>query len=109
MPSVRQRTEGPGEHVKDLVSLKPEGFQRVKETNMSRTKQMSPTKHYGLNATLIGMALVTLTACGEIATLPVAAGTGPNPTLPPPQHALIPTVNIAPAIGWPSGATPQGA
>jgi len=76
---------------------------------MSRTKQMSPTKHYGLNATLIGMALVTLTACGEIATLPVAAGTGPNPTLPPPQHALIPTVNIAPAIGWPSGATPQGA
>jgi len=62
-----------------------------------------------LNATLIGVALASLTACGEIATLPVSAGTGANPTLPPPQHTLIPTVNIAPAQGWPPGATPQAA
>jgi glucose/arabinose dehydrogenase len=50
-----------------------------------------------------------LNACGEIATLPVSAGTGPNPTLPPPNPTRIPTVNIAPAIGWPAGALPQAA
>ncbi len=50
-----------------------------------------------------------LAACGEMAHLPVTAGTGPSPALPPPQHTLIPTVNIAPARGWPSGAMPQAA
>ena len=41
--------------------------------------------------------------------LPQAAGFGPNPTLPAPQKSLIPTVNIAPAVGWPSGAQPIAA
>lgn len=36
-------------------------------------------------------------------------GTGPNPKLPEPNPTLIPTVNIAPAIGWPQGAKPQAA
>ncbi|MET3139732.1 glucose/arabinose dehydrogenase [Undibacterium sp. GrIS 1.2] len=31
---------------------------------------------------------------------------GSNPTLPKPQKQLIPTVNIAPAIGWPLGMKP---
>ncbi len=53
--------------------------------------------------------LLTLTACGEMATLPVSAGTGPQPALPAPQHALLPTVNIAPAQGWPQGTTPHPA
>jgi glucose/arabinose dehydrogenase len=44
-----------------------------------------------------------------MATLPVAAGTGPQPTLPAPRPTLIPTVNIAPAVGWPAGARPQTA
>ena len=44
-----------------------------------------------------------------MATLPISAGTGPQPTLPPPQQTLIPTVNIAPAQGWPPGATPRAA
>src|SRR5688572_21779666 len=44
-----------------------------------------------------------LSGCGESATLPVEAGTGPNPELPAPKETLIPTVNIAPAKGWPSG------
>ena len=60
-------------------------------------------------ATLIGVALATLSACSEIATLSVSAGTGPNPTLPAPQNTLMPTVNIAPAIGWTMGAMPQAA
>ena len=54
---------------------------------------------------LAGLILCTA-GCGERATLPVKAGMGPNPTLPPPQHTLLPTVNIAPAKGWPAGATP---
>ena len=41
--------------------------------------------------------------------LPLSAGTGPRPTLPAPHQTLIPTVNIAPAKGWPVGATPQAA
>jgi glucose/arabinose dehydrogenase len=58
----------------------------------------------------IGAVLaVLLSACGEIAKLPVTAGIGPTPTLPPPVTPLIPTVHIAPAIGWASGALPQAA
>ena len=61
---------------------------------------------YGL---LMLAALITLTACGEIASLPVSAGFGSNPTLPAPNKTIIPTVNIAPAIGWPSVAMPKAA
>nr|WP_297458870.1 sorbosone dehydrogenase family protein [uncultured Halomonas sp.] len=57
----------------------------------------------------LGFLALTLTACGEMARLPVSAGIGPDPTLPPPNESLIPTVNIAPATGWPLGATPQAA
>ncbi len=39
--------------------------------------------------------------------MPVAAGIGPDPTLPPPNKTLIPTVNIANAVGWPAAATPS--
>lgn len=44
-------------------------------------------------AALIGVMVLALAACGEMATLPISAGTGPQPTLPPPQQTLIPTVN----------------
>jgi glucose/arabinose dehydrogenase len=63
--------------------------------------------HASLPATLL--LAVALAACGEEATLPVAAGTGPNPTLPPPNATMIPTVNIAPAKGWPAGVAPTPA
>ena len=65
-----------------------------------------------VRAGLIGAALAALAAlaaCGETALLTVAAGTGPRPELPPPRSTLIPTVNIAPAQGWPHGVTPQAA
>src|SRR5450830_1932726 len=61
------------------------------------------------SSALIGAVVLALAACGEVATLPLSAGIGPEPTLPPPRHTLIPTVNIAPAKGWPLGATPQAA
>ncbi|RON06300.1 sorbosone dehydrogenase family protein [Pseudomonas brassicacearum] len=50
-----------------------------------------------------------LAACGESATLPVSDGTGPSPKLPEPHKTLIPTVNIAPAVGWAAGAKPIAA
>ncbi|MEO8058456.1 MAG: sorbosone dehydrogenase family protein [Burkholderiales bacterium] len=60
-------------------------------------------------AGIAGVMLAVLAACGEVATLPVSAGTGPQPTLPAPAPSLIPTVNIAKAKGWAPGATPTTA
>jgi glucose/arabinose dehydrogenase len=54
-------------------------------------------------------ALAFFTGCMERATVPESAGIGPKPELPPPRSSLIPTVNIAPAQGWPEGATPKAA
>ena len=61
------------------------------------------------SALMIGAVVLALAACGGVATLPISAGTGPQPILPPPQQTLIPTVHIAPARGWPPGAAPQPA
>ncbi|AOE69569.1 sorbosone dehydrogenase [Pseudomonas fluorescens] len=58
---------------------------------------------------LLIMVAGTLAACGESSTLKVSDGTGPSPQLPEPNKPLIPTVNIAPAIGWPDGMKPTAA
>jgi len=52
-----------------------------------------------------------LSACASFdpPALPVEAGMGPNPRLPAPDKNLVPTVNIAPAKGWPSGTKPVAA
>ncbi|MEJ5061692.1 MULTISPECIES: PQQ-dependent sugar dehydrogenase [unclassified Pseudomonas] len=50
-----------------------------------------------------------LAACGETSSLQVSDGTGPSPKLPEPNKTLVPTVNIAAAIGWPEGAKPVAA
>jgi glucose/arabinose dehydrogenase len=55
------------------------------------------------------MPVVWLFAFREQATVDVAEGYGPNPKLPVPNPGLIPTVNIAPAIGWPEGRIPLAA
>lgn len=47
-----------------------------------------------------------LLACGSTAQLPVSAGIGPDPRLPEPDPPLFPTVNIAPAVGWPDQRAP---
>jgi glucose/arabinose dehydrogenase len=54
-------------------------------------------------------ALLALSACGDEATQSVDAGIGPDPNLPKPNETLFPTVNIAPAKGWPQGAAPKPA
>ncbi|TRW91243.1 sorbosone dehydrogenase family protein [Candidatus Methylobacter oryzae] len=56
--------------------------------------------------TVIAMALAS---CGDVAQLPVTAGVGPHPQLPPPNPTWIPTVNIAPAVGWPENRKPMAA
>ncbi len=58
---------------------------------------------------LLSTSILLLTACGEAARLPASAGIGNSPTLPAPNKTLIPTVNIAPAKGWPNAVTPIAA
>jgi glucose/arabinose dehydrogenase len=50
--------------------------------------------------------LLALAACGDPARLPLEAGIGPTPQLPPAESALIPAIKVAKASGWPAGATP---
>ena len=50
-----------------------------------------------------------MAGCGDQATVASDQGFGPSPTLPPPNKTLIPTVNIAKAIGWPANAKPVAA
>ena len=58
---------------------------------------------------LFAVVAIALTACGEVAQLPIAAGVGPHPQLPPPNPTIIPTVNIAQAVGWPENGKPMAA
>jgi len=58
----------------------------------------------------LALALVALAGCGETAArLPAGAGFGASPQLPAPEQSAVPTVNIAPAKGWPAGMAPTGA
>ena len=58
-------------------------------------------------AAAAGLALLAvLAACGDTATLAPSAGMGATPTLPQPKSSLIPTVVIAPALGWLEGGMP---
>lgn len=52
--------------------------------------------------------LIGLSAC-RTDSLPVSTGIGPDPLLPEPDTSLVPTVNVAPAIGWPEGDAPVAA
>jgi glucose/arabinose dehydrogenase len=58
---------------------------------------------------LLAVAVAGFAGCGGGAALPESAGIGPRPTLPPPNPTLIPTIEIAPAKGWPDHATPTAA
>ena len=63
--------------------------------------------------TLAALAAVVtvfaLAGCADKAMLPPVASTGPTPVLPAPSTSLIPTVDIAPAKGWPARTTPRAA
>lgn len=63
-----------------------------------------------LKSKLFGcVVLLVIVSCSQEANLPVSAGFGPDPVLPPPPKVFLPTVNIAPAKGWPNGEQPSAA
>ncbi|MES2662667.1 MAG: sorbosone dehydrogenase family protein [Pseudomonadota bacterium] len=53
--------------------------------------------------------VLVLTACQQTETLPEEQKFGANPKLPEPKKQLLPTVDIAPATGWPDGEKPIAA
>lgn len=53
------------------------------------------------------LALAGAACCAWAQTYP--PGFGPHPALPAPEHHLIPTVHIAPAVGWTAGTQPVAA
>ncbi len=55
------------------------------------------------------IAVGVLSACADVTQLPPNADFGAHPQLVAPRHSLVPTMHIAPAKGWPSGAKPVGA
>jgi len=76
---------------------------------MHGVKVLRESVHGSMIAALLSGPVLALAACGEVAKLPISAGTGAQPTLPPPVHTLVPTVRVAPAKGWPAGAMPHAA
>ena len=55
---------------------------------------------------VLGVTLLAGSVGAAAANFPAPPGFGPQPSLPAPQQSVLPTVNIAPAIGWPAGGTP---
>jgi glucose/arabinose dehydrogenase len=62
----------------------------------------------GRLAGLVAAASVAV-ACGGAAKLAERDTVGPTPTLPAPQRALLPEINVVTAVGWPPGAQPTAA
>jgi len=60
-------------------------------------------------AALATAALFGLSACGAPSVLPPEATVGPDPKLPAPDKKLVPTVQVANAVGWAAGAKPRTA
>jgi glucose/arabinose dehydrogenase len=59
---------------------------------------------------LLALLLVSLaSSCGDNSRLTPAAGTGSDPALPAPSRSAIPTIAVAPAVGWAAGAMPTPA
>ena len=66
------------------------------------------SRHLLLAACFAGMA-VGLAACNEQETAIAEQTYGAKPALPAPEKSLIPTVNVAKAVGWPAGGKPIAA
>jgi glucose/arabinose dehydrogenase len=60
------------------------------------------------SAAALGAAALAA-SCGQSARLTVADGMGSDPELPPPNRSFIPTIDIAPAVGWTDGGAPVAA
>jgi glucose/arabinose dehydrogenase len=62
---------------------------------------------FSILAAAIGVVVVS--SCAKHARLDAVQTTGPSPTLPPPEEALVPEVKISPAVGWKAGEKPTPA
>lgn len=62
-----------------------------------------------LRTLFIVASLLLLSACAEHAQLSKEAVTGTDPQISQPRRTLVPTIDIAPAVGWPAGASPTPA
>jgi glucose/arabinose dehydrogenase len=67
-----------------------------------------PSRRLSLAISLISLAL-PLAACQQQETATAEQTYGPKPTLPAPEKSLIPTVNVAKAVGWSTGGKPIAA
>ncbi|MGJ7612761.1 MULTISPECIES: PQQ-dependent sugar dehydrogenase [unclassified Variovorax] len=79
---------------------------------MKTPQQASARKAFPWQAPTMTVAVAVallLAGCGEAAKLTPEATTGPSPKLAEPNKTLIPTVNVAPAIGWTDTAMPTAA
>ena len=65
--------------------------------------------HHRIAPALAALALAGLSACAGAPADGPANPVGPNPALPPARSSLIPTVNIARAVGWPADGQPAAA
>ena len=83
-------------------SLVKPSFYLVKPTKLT-------TKLLFATSVFLSLAACSDATIGAATKESAIAGVGPNPNLPAPHKNLIPTVNIAPALGWPVGGTPVAA
>jgi glucose/arabinose dehydrogenase len=60
-------------------------------------------------ASIAVVIALMLAACGDESKVPAADTVGPDPVLPEPTTSLIPTVNVAGAVGWPPDGMPLAA
>jgi glucose/arabinose dehydrogenase len=57
----------------------------------------------------LALLTILLSTAAAAAAQNMPAGFGPNPAMPAPVHALIPTINVAPTDPWPKGTHPTAA
>ena len=62
-----------------------------------------------IRVVLLVCTLFPVLSCGRRAVVPLSEGFGPQPTLIEPRTSLIPTIDVAEALGWAAGATPVAA
>jgi glucose/arabinose dehydrogenase len=92
-----------------VSATKPRASTAIRQQNDLLDSARAPIRPGSHLIVSLLCATQSLAACGHVAELTIADGTGPHPTLPIPHKTFIPTVNIATATGWAHGATPKAA
>ena len=93
--------------VTSVSPIQPAG-RRVWNVRLAKLRRIDMSWSNKAKRLLTSLAVLCLTAgCSEVSRFPDTAGMGVSPQLPSPSYSrFVPTVNIAPAKGWPSNAQP---